>query len=101
MHASTGYKERLHAAAAKALGMSIADLEAAFAEGRTLQYLAELEGADLNEVRLAMKRVHREQIHQAVEEGEISPEQADLLLKRFDLSPWPLRTRQSPRFSGG
>ncbi len=101
MDAPTGYKEKLHAAAAEALEMSIADLEAAFAEGRTIQYLAELKGTDLNEVRLAMKRVHQEQIHQAVEQDEISPEQADLLLKRFDLSPWPRRTKQSPRFSGG
>ena len=50
MFPSIDYRDELHSAIAAALGMSLAELEAAFAKGHTVQSLAELRAGDLNTV---------------------------------------------------
>ena len=89
------YVESLHAAAAGALGVGVAELKAALALGRTIRQLAESEGVDLNEVRSALRRVHQDRIRQAMEEGELSAAQADVLLEHLTPSPW-LASNGSP-----
>jgi len=89
------YKERLHAAAAETLQISVTDLETAFGQGQTLRQLAEAHGVDIAEIRSAMKNVHQEQIRQAVDNGEINQVQAEQLKEHFTLAPW--LTEDEPR----
>jgi hypothetical protein len=73
MHANP---EEMHAAIAEALGISVAEFEAAHAEGKSVSALAEELGLDIADVRAAMQAVHAEAVAQAVAEGLISEEQA-------------------------
>ena len=88
LRSSGDYKERLHAAAAETLKISVSDLEAAFSHDQTLRQLAEAHDVDIDEVRSAMKSVHQEQIRQAVNNGEINQIQAEQLQEQFTLAPW-------------
>jgi len=88
LRSSGDYKERLHAAAAETLKISVSDLEAAFSQDQTLRQLAEAHGVDIADVRSAMKSVHQEQIRQAVNNGEINQIQAEQLQEQFTLAPW-------------
>lgn len=85
---SEGYKERLHAAAAVALGILVTELEVAFANGQTVRELAEARDVKVIDLRAALKQVHRDEIQRAVDGGELSEGQADLLQEKADLAPW-------------
>jgi len=69
-----------HSSMAERLGITIDELQAARAEGKTLADLAEELGIDLEEIRAGMRGVDAEALQQAVEEGRITQEQADKIL---------------------
>lgn len=69
-----------HSAMAEKLGISVDELQAARAEGKTFADLAEERGIDLEEIRASMKEAHSEALQQAVERGRITQEQADEML---------------------
>lgn len=70
---------------AEALGITVEELQTAYQEGKTLpQLVAEL-GLDLDEVRAAIQAGVTEAINQAVTDGTITQEQADLMLDRMAL----------------
>lgn len=98
MCSSADYRDELHSAIAAALNMSLAELEAAFAKGHTVQSLAESQASDLHQVRAAVREVHRARIQRAVTEGDLSREQAEKLLQEMALSstPYALGETQSP-----
>lgn len=62
---------------AKALGMTVEDLQAALDEGTTLSDLMSEKGLDAATVRDNLAAAHAEALAQAVEEGVITQEQAD------------------------
>lgn len=70
----------MHAAIADALGISLDELEAALATGKTPATLALDLGIDFAEVRSAMDAVHEAAISQAVADGLITQDQADWML---------------------
>ena len=72
----------LHAAIANALGMDIADFEAAIAAGKTPYILAQELGVDYATVQAAMNEAHEEALQQSVANGLISQEQANWILSR-------------------
>jgi hypothetical protein len=72
--------EAMHAAIAEALGISVAEFEAAHAEGKTVYALAEELDVDLAVVRAAMQAVHTEALAQAVADGLLTQEQAQSML---------------------
>lgn len=74
--------EVMQEAVADALGLSVEQLEAAKAEGKTMVELAAEQGVDLADVHEALQGVRAELIQQAVEDGTITQEQADRLLSR-------------------
>jgi hypothetical protein len=82
------YREQMHSAVASALGLSIDELDAAIAEGQTLAQIAEAQGVDLQTVHdataAARKEAMRQGIEQAVEEGQLSREQADWMLRGLE-----------------
>jgi DNA-directed RNA polymerase specialized sigma24 family protein len=75
-------REKIHAAVANALGISVEEFEAAQMEGKTLADLAEELGIDLEVVKAAMQNARSEVLHQAVDDGRITQEQADQMLSR-------------------
>lgn len=75
-------QEEMHAAIAEALGISVTELESALDEGTPLFVLADELGVDFDVVRQAMNAVHAEALQNAVDEGQISQEQADWMLSR-------------------
>jgi len=72
----------MHEAIAAALSMSAEELETAVAAGTTPFDLAQERGIDFAVVEAAMVAVHQEALQQAVDNGLISQEQADLMLSR-------------------
>lgn len=70
---------------ADAIGISVEDVEAAFEEGTSLEELAEANGTTVEAVKEAIYNSMVDQINQAVEDGDISQEQADMVLERLEL----------------
>ncbi len=66
---------------AKALGMSLEDLQAAYAEGKTLSTLMREKGLDAATVREKLQTAYTEALAQAVKDGVITQEQADEILQ--------------------
>jgi hypothetical protein len=62
---------------AEALGMTVEDLQAAYAEGETLSTLLEAQGLDALTVREALVEAYEAALAQAVADGVITQEQAD------------------------
>ncbi len=62
---------------AKALGMSLEDLQAAYANGETLSTLMRARGLDAATVREKLQAAYTEALAQAVKDGVITQEQAD------------------------
>ena len=81
-------------AAAEALGLSPEGLFSELHGGKTLDEVAEEKGVDLEAVRDAVQAVRseaaKEAIQQAVEDGRLTQEQADWLLKGLELG-FPLK----------
>jgi formaldehyde-activating enzyme involved in methanogenesis len=70
------YLER-DALLAEALGMSVEDLEAAYADGETLSTLMSARGLDAATVRERLQTAYDDALAQAVSDGVITQEQAD------------------------
>jgi hypothetical protein len=66
---------------AKALGISVEELEAAREEGKSMADLIDELGLELDAVREAKQAAYQEAVEQAVEDGVITQEQADLILE--------------------
>ncbi len=64
---------------AKALGMSLEDLQSAYANGETLSTLMQAKGLDAATVREKLQTAYTEALAQAVKDGVITQEQADAL----------------------
>lgn len=80
MHLMMVDQATMHAAIADALGISVAELEAELAAGKTVAQLAQELGVDFAVVRAAMDAVHAAALQQAVADGLITQEQADWML---------------------
>ena len=74
-------REKIKDAIAKALGISVEALQAARSDGKTLSDLAEEHGVDLEVIHSARQTALEEVIQQAVEDGLVSQEQAEDLLR--------------------
>jgi hypothetical protein len=75
-------QEAMHAAIAEVLGLTVAEFDAALAEGKTLVVLAQEQGVDIAAVRAAMATVRDDALEQAVAEGLLTAEEAALLQNR-------------------
>lgn len=67
-------------AVARALGITVEELETAQEEGKRLNKLAEERGVDLADIEAAIQTTHEEMVRQAVADGTISQEQANQIL---------------------
>ncbi|GIK57105.1 MAG: hypothetical protein BroJett015_27680 [Chloroflexota bacterium] len=76
--------EQMQAVVADALGITVAELEAARAEGKRLPELAAELGVALEDVQTAVQAAHEAAILQAVEDGLITQEQADWMRQQHN-----------------
>lgn len=67
---------------AQALGISVADLQAAREEGKPVRDLIDELGLSLEDVRDALKTAYEAAVAQAVQDGVITQAQADLILSK-------------------
>lgn len=70
---------------ADALGITVAELEAAHADGIKLDELAESVGVDIESVELAVEAAQIEAINAAVADGTITQATADAMLEKLEL----------------
>jgi hypothetical protein len=73
-------RDAMHAKMAEALGISVEELDAAIAAGKTPYQLAEELEVDFAAVQEAMTAAHAEAVAQAVADGTITQAQADQML---------------------
>ncbi|HUM71370.1 MAG TPA: hypothetical protein PLK31_21285, partial [Chloroflexota bacterium] len=76
--------EEMQTVIADALGITVAELAAAHAEGKRLPELAAELGVALGDVQTAVQTAHEAAILQAVADGLITQEQADWMLQRHN-----------------
>lgn len=74
-------KEGIKETLASTFGISVDELEEAFAAGETPLTLAEQYDVSVEDLRAAMQTAHAEALAQAVEDGIITQEQADEILE--------------------
>jgi hypothetical protein len=72
------------AAFAEVFGIEQAELESRLAEGETMFEIAEASGISAEEFRSFMFTAREEAINLAVEQGLLSPEQAEWMLERME-----------------
>ena len=70
--------------AAKALGISAAELKERLGDGKSLDEIAKAEGKSADDVRDAVRSTLKERFDKAVEEGDLTREQADRMLSHTD-----------------
>jgi hypothetical protein len=95
------HHEAMQQAIADAFGLTVEELDAAHAEGKTLWGIAEEQGVDLAEVGEALKTAGQELLDQASADGTLTQEQADTIRQHMEdmpgRGPWGMRGR-FPRF---
>lgn len=78
-------REMMHTALADALGMSVDELEAALAEGVSPRQLIEEAGLNLDAIQAARQAARDQALAEAVADGRLTQEEADLLRERQGL----------------
>ncbi len=81
------HHEQMQQARADALGMTVEELDAARAEGKTPWEIAEEQGVDLTEMRETMRPPFEQMLDQAVASGMLTQEQADSIRQRMENMP--------------
>ena len=76
------YRDLIHTQIAEALGLTLDELNAELAAGKTPFVIAQEKGIDFAKVQEAMQAAHAEALKQAVEDGKLTQEQADWMLAR-------------------
>jgi hypothetical protein len=76
------YRDEMHAAIAKALGLSVEEFEAALASGQTVWQIAEAQGISAETLQAAMQTARADVLAQAVADGTLTQAQADAMLAR-------------------
>lgn len=76
------YHDEMHAAIAKALGLSVEEFDAARASGQTAWQIAEAQGVSTEALQAAMQAARADVLEQAVADGVLTQQQADAMLSR-------------------
>jgi predicted DNA-binding protein (UPF0251 family) len=90
------YRDEMHAAIAKALGLSVEEFDAARASGQTVWQIAETQGVSVETLQAAMQTARANVLAQAVADGTLTQAQADTMLARMNA-----RTAQGGGWSMG
>lgn len=78
------YQDEMHAAIAKALGLSVEEFDAARASGQTVWQIADVQGVSVETLQAAMQTARADIMAQAVADGVLTQAQADAMLARMN-----------------
>lgn len=98
------YHDQMWEALAKALDMTVDELNAALQSGKTVAEIAEEKGISTEELQQAMLDAHAEVLAQAVKDGKLTQEQADQMLEYMKANPgmgWGYGYRMGPGMMNG
>lgn len=84
MHQSGGVHEAVWKAIAEKLGLTAEELTAQFESGKTLAEIAQERGVSTSDLAATMESAMKAGLEQAVQEGALTQEQADLMLQHMD-----------------
>ena len=74
----------MRTATAKALGLSLADLDAQLKAGKTISQIATEKKLDVTKLHDTLLVAHKALINQAVKDGKLTKEQGDWMIQRMD-----------------
>jgi hypothetical protein len=98
------YHDQMWEALAKALDMTVDELNAALQSGKTVAEIAEEKGISTEDLQQAMLDAHAEVLAQAVKDGKLTQEQADQMLEYMKANPgmgWGYGYRMGPGMMNG
>lgn len=78
------YHDEMHAAIAKALGLSVEEFDAARSSGQTVWQIAEAQGVSVETLQAAIQTARADVLAQAVADGVLTQAQADAMLARMN-----------------
>lgn len=84
MHQDGGIHDTVWAALAKQLGLTSDELTAQLKDGKTLAQIAEAKGVSAKDLAVTMETTMETGLAQAVKDGKLTQEQADLMLQHMD-----------------
>ena len=84
MHQSGGMHETVWAALAEQLGMTAEELTGQVNSGKTLAQIAEEKGVAIQDLAATMEKGMKAGLEQAVKDGALTQEQADLMLQNME-----------------
>ena len=94
------YQDEIHTAIAKALGLSIDELDGALDSGQTIWQIAETQGVSVETLQDAMQAAHADILAQLVADGTLTQAQADAMGNRVG-NPAMYGSAQGPRGGNG
>ncbi len=88
MHGGLGFnadwRSQMQGAVAKALGMTLDELNAQLRAGKTIAQIAQEKKIDLTKLHEDVQTAHKALIQQAVKDGKLTQAQADAMLQHMD-----------------
>jgi hypothetical protein len=88
MHGGFGFnadwQTQMQGAVAKALGITLDDLNAQLRAGKTVAQIAQSKNIDLTKLHDDVQAAHKALVQQAVKDGNLTQAQADAMLQRMD-----------------
>lgn len=78
------WRSQMQGAVAKALGMTLDELNAQLRAGKTIAQIAQDKKIDLTKLHDDVQAAHKALIQQAVKDGKLTQAQADAMLQRMD-----------------
>lgn len=96
------YRDLMHEPIAEALGLSLDELNAALAAGKTPWLIAQEKGIDTATLQAAMQAGHAAALKQAVADGKLTQEQADAMLAhQAQMQAWHAANGYGPMMGRG
>ena len=81
---NTDLQSQMQTAVAKALGMTLDELNAQLSAGKTIAQIAQSKNIDLTKLHEDIQAAHEAIIQQAVKDGKLTQAQADWMLQRME-----------------
>ncbi len=78
------WQTQMQGAVAKALGITLDDLNAQLRAGKTIAQIAQSKNIDLTKLHDDVQAAHKALVQQAVKDGKLTQAQADAMLQRMD-----------------
>jgi len=81
---NTEWQTKMHEAVAKALGLTLDQLNAELRAGKTIAQIAQAKNIGLSKLHDDVEAAHKALLQQAVKDGKLTQQQADWMIQRMD-----------------